>query len=1439
MKKVPLVWTQLREWNGSLPTAFERICNHFAAYESVPPGSTFIPNAPPDGGVESYWVFPGCAEWGFQAKFFVSKPDSGEWGQIDKSVRRAIETHPKLSRYTICLPIDRADPRKEGKEYFKDAWDDHERKWNGWAQEKGLKLSFDYWGETELSERFAQEKHAGRYYFWFHSELFSDAWFAKQLSRTKENAGARYTSDLNVELPIRHVFDGLFRRPEFFQTLGNLHKEIKKRSRFGVSEPDAFAKAEVEALNLAARSISSELGRAIHATSEQQINLQALIDLAGEGRQAAENYRDVLRNFEKKKRQEIIDTQGESELLNRDTVQSMFSDQQARSIHFVNSLYELSSFCESSDGKAANAPALLTLGNGGCGKTHLLCDIAFRQLKDGCPAVLLLGQHFNMANPWTQVLDQLGLGCKFEEFLSALELAGQLRGTFAMLAIDALNEGDGKQLWHKHLAGFLADLRQFPGIRVALSVRSTYEDVCIPKHITEQHLLKIFHPGFADLEYKATETFFAHYKIKRPSIPLLVPEFQSPLFLKMFCQALQNKGMTDIPPGFHGINSVFNFFIESVHDKLSGPDYLDCDPHSRVVFKAIDALADMMAEQGRTYIPREAATAAVNLIVPYSGFHKSLMHHLISEGVLSEDRRPGEAPSREFIDVVHFSYERFTDHLIGKRLLDKHLDEYDPESAFDNGAPLQKLFGGGFAARRNRGLLEAFCVQVPERINREFPDIAGAEKESGAMRSAFLDSLAMRDTATFSSQTFDYINDVILKYKGGWEGLLDVLLSVAAIPDHPLNARILHAKLLSIPMPQRDSHWTIYLCNRHGQQGSVDRLMEWAASPDDKSYLDSKSRVLCGLVLGWYLTSSNRRQRDLATKGLVRLFSDHLPLMVEVMQSFEDVDDPYVSERLYCAAYGCALRGRKSQALRALAAYVYRVVFEGKRPRANILLRDYARGIIEYALHRKIALNIKERRVRPLYKSVWKDEIPTMEALRQQYGYKKDIGGTDGKDWHSIYGSVMGSGDFERYVIGTNSGYFEWSSRRIGEPKITLQERRDEPPFDLRIAQRWIFNRVVELGWTPALFAEFDRQINSWSWDRRSDKAERIGKKYQWIAFYEFLARVSDNFQYIGDRWDARDAKFTGPWQVAYVRNIDPSCLLTNDDGDSKASAWWSPIKYFPPSKAPETDWLKTTGDLPDPAPMLKVQRPSDGSKWLVLETHRSFEDPTPLGEERFDRPFKQIWYMVRSYLVHKADASKLIGSLASESFWGRWMPESTDEYKILQGEYFWSPAYAANDTPYRGHDAWTRGDAGRRLAKKVCVTAEEFLKERVYDCSIEESIHLLFPSKTLANGMSLEWSGCDGAFCDLSGKDIAFDPAAKEAGPHALLVRQDEFHEFLSENDLSFFWTILGAKQGMNSGMSHDDWNGELRINGLYQLVEGEVLGTLRTEFINRDNYS
>jgi hypothetical protein len=210
------------------------------------------------------------------------------------------------------------------------------------------------------------------------------------------------------------------------------------------------------------------------------------------------------------------------------------------------------------------------------------------------------------------------------------------------------------------------------------------------------------------------------------------------------------------------------------------------------------------------------------------------------------------------------------------------------------------------------------------------------------MRSAFLNSFAVRDGKAFSEETRKYINEEILSYTDGWPRLLDVLLLVTTNPEHPYNANTLHAKLFLLPLPTRDSIWTTYLCNKHGDKGPVDRLMEWAVSKDDKSYIDDHSRALCGLALGWYLSSSNRQQRDLATKGLVRLFTDHLPVLVKVLKQFAGVDDPYVSERLLCVAYGCALRGQNDATLKTLAEYVYKSVFRNKKPPANILLRDYA-----------------------------------------------------------------------------------------------------------------------------------------------------------------------------------------------------------------------------------------------------------------------------------------------------------------------------------------------------------------------------------------------------------------------------------------------------------------------------------------------------------------
>ncbi len=110
---------------------------------------------------------------------------------------------------------------------------------------------------------------------------------------------------------------------------------------------------------------------------------------------------------------------------------------------------------------------------------------------------------------------------------------------------------------------------------------------------------------------------------------------------------------------------------------------------------------------------------------------------------------------------------------------------------------------------------------------------------------------------------------------------------------------------------------------------------------------------------------------------------------------------------------------------------------------------------------------------------------------------------------------------------------------RLALPFLT-DPYRDDLAFDLGLAQRWMVRKAFDLGWTVERFGYFDRNLSPEG--RAAHKAERIGKKYQWLAWHAFLARVSDNFEYRDDQWNARDTRYDGPWQVG-VRDIDRSVL--------------------------------------------------------------------------------------------------------------------------------------------------------------------------------------------------------------------------------------------------------------------------------------------------------
>ena len=236
-------------------------------------------------------------------------------------------------------------------------------------------------------------------------------------------------------------------------------------------------------------------------------------------------------------------------------------------------------------------------------------------------------------------------------------------------------------------------------------------------------------------------------------------------------------------------------------------------------------------------------------------------------------------------------------------------------------------------------MAEALAIQGPETLGKEIFELVPETMNARPVCEAFIESLLWRDPKTVSDKCLQYINDYVVLEESLHRKLLNALLTIAPNPGHPFNADFLHRVLMKHGLAERDVWWSIFLFEEYGQKGSVDRLVDWACSEANKTHISDESIRLAGKALIWFLTTSHRFLRDRATKALVSLFVDRVHVLCQVIPDFVEVNDPYVLERLYSVAYGCALRSNDTDAKLSLAQLVYDVVFKDGTPPCHILRR--------------------------------------------------------------------------------------------------------------------------------------------------------------------------------------------------------------------------------------------------------------------------------------------------------------------------------------------------------------------------------------------------------------------------------------------------------------------------------------------------------------------
>lgn len=1334
----------------------------------------------------------------------------------------------------------------------------------------------------------------------------------QNFATVKANAGARYTPEIHVDLPESLAFEGLGKTDAFFDRIHRLYGQLcrKKSQAKSYNYLRQHYPSIVQRLEALRRSINDLAAILKKADNEDfsEINFPDISTLAEQAESDAYSCLTEIRNA-KGSTDPSASTESQATTLMQSD-RSVAPEARNEVSQLLDIVRKIHSFSTSISAAAADTKALLLMGHAGTGKTHLFCDVAERRLAKGLPTIMLLGQHFSQSEPWAQILQRLHLPFRGrDEFLSALDASAQASGRRALILIDALNEGEGKSLWRNELFGIIQVLEGYPRIGIAVSCRTSYERTIVPENLVPHSMVQLNHRGFSDHEYTATATFFDYYGIERPNVPLLVPEFSNPLFLKIFCQGLAKRNLTRIPKGLKGVTAIFNFFVDAAQEVLSRR--LDYDPAENLVQQAIALVAKQMADTGKPWVERSNAKQLANSLLPGKGYQQSLFSNLINEGLLSEDLvyLPVESRDSDYqqIDIVKFPYERFGDHLIVQCLLDDHLAGEDLGTAFFTGSPLEGLIVEISQSWMKSGWLEALSIQVPERTHAELVEVLPSIKTRGVVKDAFLQSLIWRDPSKVTGATKEYLSEVYAE--GNYvSSVYDLMLTIGTEPEHPFNAMFLHQHLSRLNMPERDQDWSIYLARRYGQESAVDRVISWAWDAE-KSHISDESIELCAIMLAWFLTTSHRYARDRATKALVSMLHPKPKILVAVVDHFIGVDDLYVTERLCAVAYGVAMTSNDNQGVKELATKVYEWMFAHDKPPAHILLREYALGVIETANYRGLlSSEIDIEKARPPYQTEWLTNIPTQADLEP---YRDETDEKGNHKWAPLYSSVMGFGDFARYIIGTNSRIFSWSSCRLGENgkaeileirkqqsqefidsltqrqtqawnrysdtqlalehlnrqseekqievigevlskelwnEILLKEERRfrktlgkkkqtilteyvlpsihdpqgyELDFDLSIAQRWIFKRVLNLGWEPERFNEFDSSVNRFSYSREANKVERVGKKYQWISYHEFLAYVSDNFEFIKDGFGDDASQYEGAWQV-YGRDIDPSLLLRSLPDDSQASnsttTWWNPIQYsFSETELEgQRAWITDTEDCPDPLKLLEVVRPTDGSTWLTLEGNYNWREQGPIEEDDYEGSRRNTWLQIRSYVVQQENAEELILWLQEQNFMGRWMPESGEMYEVFVGEFPW----ANPCTQYhRQEDTWAMG--GNRLPVTISVTTTRYIKEDTsHDCSMDETISAQVPSAWLIQKMGLRWSSGNFRYVNSDSELVAFDPSIEESGPQVLLISKEKVINFLQDNKLVLLWTILSERLLTKNS----EWDGSVESSGVYSLDDSAV---------------
>lgn len=561
---------------GGIRESFEELICQLAEYEKYPNSLGFKRHGHPDGGIECSRKLSNGKRIGWQAKYFDRGLGKNQWKQIDGSVNKALEEHPDLSKYILCLSVN-LNPSQHTK------W---EKMVEGWQKSAKQKIQFELWEKSKIVGKLHQAGYEGFLLYFLNDEIFSKQWFNTHV----ENPTC-HNFKKNVPLKISKYFEHLGRTEQFDEHIKAIYMHIQDCS---INAYD-FQREITDNVHKISNLTNKLITKLESDLEEKRIEWEKIHQMGKNVTRVISECENLLiRNFRNKEGR--ID-------------KDLYLGQLHRLGKLGDSMKRLEPLYEYK--KLEDRPLLLT-GSAKVGKTHLLCNVAKKRSESDLPTILTFGSKFHDSeDPLTQIINQIDLRCSRDEFLGALERAAHASGRKAMIIIDAINETEG-DLWSRHLKGFIDTVSRYPRISLALSIRSSTKKAVMPLHFDDDAVCEVEHVGFQGAEEVVARVLVDDDVSAKPLISLLIPEFSNPQMLSMMMYSLKNRGLHQLLDGPSRWN--MGLFVDSINEKLARE--LDYDVDEKRVQKSINKLAEKMANDNKTFVTLENAIRMVKEIHP-------------------------------------------------------------------------------------------------------------------------------------------------------------------------------------------------------------------------------------------------------------------------------------------------------------------------------------------------------------------------------------------------------------------------------------------------------------------------------------------------------------------------------------------------------------------------------------------------------------------------------------------------------------------------------------------------------------------------------------------------------------------------------------------------------------------------------------------------------